>query len=133
MKQHPHISSAIAAQRYIHIFAEKTSKRHMPVSPKLCYRFHHIRTVKVFRQSKAHHISQSNCHQRIAPEIKINLKRISDCSHPGYGRGYIRIPNALYLIPKNRNFIGQQHFCTQSKAKYFQTMFHIIQSRFSVS
>ena len=117
----------VAAQRDVNIIAEPGAEGDVPTPPEFGDAFGDVRIVKVLWEIETQHPAQTNRHQRITAEIKINLEGICQQAHPRQRGGNVGKAQGLYLGPKCANGVRQQNLAAQSHDKQPNTFFHLCQ------
>ncbi len=77
----------------------------MPAAPKIADALGNIWKIKVFRQAKTDHHSQTNCHIGISGKVKENLQGIGDERQPCKLRFNIGCREIKYSIGQERQLI----------------------------
>src|SRR5690349_3945263 len=79
----------------------------MPASPQFGDAFRAVRGVKVPRELKSQHASETDSHIRITAEIEVDLERVSQDPHPRIDRIWIgRVEDGVSHLPAR---VGQQN------------------------
>ncbi len=76
---------AISAERDVQIVAEPSRERDMPPPPELGERTRRIGTIEILGQPESEEPAQADRHVRIAREVEVDLKRITEKSEGGDG------------------------------------------------
>lgn len=87
----------------------------MPPSPEYRNRSGYIRIVEIFFKVESEHLSQSNCHIRIAAEVKINLQRIGDGCQPC--QGHVHLIHGENTVADLPHRIGNEKFFPKTADK----------------
>ena len=87
--------------------------------------------VKVLNKFIAQHHQNSRCHQRITPEIKIQLQRIACGPKPGKGRGNALKPDHLKIIPQNSDSVRQKHFHPKADHEILEAVLKLLRAALS--
>ena len=130
IKNRAKFPSSAASQRNIDIPAEPLPQCHMPSAVKIPDPPGHIRSVEISGQFDSQHSAKPHCHQRISPEIKIDLHGISNGCQPCQRSGDTLESGYLYFMPQDPYAVGQQHFGCQS---YDEQLHAVLQSLHSKS
>ena len=115
----------IAAQRDIDIFPKPRAEGDVPTAPKLGDTFGNIWVVKVFREVKAQHSSQTDRHQRIAAEIEIDLEAVCQYAQPHKRSGNIGKSQSLHLGPQRADGICKQNLACKSHDEQSHTLLNL--------
>ena len=87
--------------------------------------------IKVLYKFIAQHHQNSRCHQRITPEIKIQLQRIACGPKPGKGRGNALKPDHLKIIPQNSDSVRQKHFHPEADHEILEAILKLLRAALS--
>ena len=99
---------APAAEREIQILAEPRAQRNVPPAPELRHAQREVRTAEVLRQVEAEHPADADGHERIAPEVKIELERVRERGHPRQRRREALKTDRGHIAPEAAELVGEQ-------------------------
>ena len=104
----------VSAQRDVDVIAEPGAEGDVPPAPEFGDAFGDVGVIEVLREEKAQHPSQTDCHQRVAAEVKVNLEAVGDDAHPGKRGGYLRKAERLHLGPQRADGVCQKNLAGKS-------------------
>ena len=108
VKNHAPAAAAAAAEREIQIIAEPCAQRDVPPAPELRHAQREVRAAEVFRQMEAKHPADADGHERVAPEVEIELERIRERGHPRQRRREALKADRGHIAPEAAELVGEQ-------------------------
>ena len=108
IEDHAPAAAAAAAEREIQIVAEPRAERDVPPAPELRHAQREIRAAEVLRQVEAEHPADADGHERVAPEVKIELERIRKRGHPRQRRREALKADRGHIAPEAAELVGEQ-------------------------
>ena len=80
----------------------------MPPAPELRHAQREVRAAEVFRQMEAKHPADADGHERVAPEVEIELERIRERGHPRQRRREALKADRGHIAPEAAELVGEQ-------------------------
>ena len=114
----PGRAAAAAAERDIQILAEPRAERDVPAPPELRHAQRQIRAAEVLRDVEAQHPADADGHERVAPEVKIELERIRERGHPRKRRREALEADGGHISPEAAELVCKQHLERHAAVSY---------------
>lgn len=102
-----------AAERNVHVVAEPSRKRDVPVAPEVAEGLREIRTIEVHHQLDAEKLADANRTVRVAGEVAINLERVKDHADEASDRR-VKLRILEGEIDIHRQQVGNDHLLEES-------------------
>ena len=109
VEDHALAAAVAAAERDIQILAEPRAERDVPAAPELRHAQRQIRAAEVLRDVEAQHPADADGHERVAPEVKIELERIRERGHPRKRRREALKADGGHISPEAAELVGKQN------------------------
>ena len=127
VEDHALAAAAAAAERDIQILAEPRAERDVPAPPELRHAQRQIRAAEVLRDVEAQHPADADGHERVAPEVKIELERIRDRGHPRKRRREALEADRGHIAPEAAELVCQQHLERHAEQKQLEPVDRLTQ------